>query len=121
MRTLILGLLASVGLAVPAMADHTHRGHGHQYHALDQAGHRHVSASGGTIVVQCFRGPWVETIWDRPTAVFLDSLVAVGYDYATAHAIAFRICKDVNLVGDLGALRAEMERIVAESPRYRRR
>lgn len=70
----------------------------------------------GTVTVSCFRGPWEEVIWDRPNAVFVDSLVALGYDFPTAHAIAERVCRDEATVGDPEAAVAVMRRILAESP-----
>ena len=73
----------------------------------------------GTVVVSCFRGPWRETIWDHPEPVFVDSLRAVGYDYATAESIANRICRDYALVGNDAGLKAAMEAIVRESPNFR--
>lgn len=75
--------------------------------------------SGYVIVVSCFRGPWKEVIWDRPNAKFVDSLVDVGYDYPSAHAISERICRDDTLVGNKEGLRAEMIRVFEERPRYR--
>jgi hypothetical protein len=59
-------------------------------------------------------------IWDRPNAVFVDTLVAVGYDFSTAHAIAERICRDRNLVGNPEGLKAAMERIFADPSSHRK-
>ena len=64
-----------------------------------------------TIVVSCFRGPMKVVAWDRPNAVFVDSLVAAGYGYEEASAVAERICRDEALVDDPEALKAEMLRI----------
>lgn len=71
---------------------------------------------GGVVRVSCFRGPWKEVIWDRPQGIFIDTLVEVGYDYPSALAIATRLCRDINLVDDDAAMKAEMERIIAEAP-----
>lgn len=71
------------------------------------------------VVVSCFRGPWKDVIWDRPNGIFVDSLVNVGYDFPTAHAIAERICRDSLLVGDSDALKAEMQRVLRERPARR--
>ncbi|MAQ86173.1 hypothetical protein [Psychromarinibacter halotolerans] len=60
---------------------------------------------GPKIKVSCFRGPWKEVIWDRPNPEFIDSLVAAGYDYPTAHAMAERVCRDRAGVGNSAALR----------------
>ncbi len=111
MKSILIGALAAAGLALPAAADGSW-GASHPY--------QYVVRSGGVVVVQCFRGPWVETIWDKPTGIFIDTLVAVGYDFPTAAAIAERICRDVTLVGNDQALRAEMERIIAQTPRFAR-
>ena len=54
-----------------------------------------------------------------PNAKFVDSLVDVGYDYPSAHAISERICRDDTLVGNKEGLRAEMIRVFEERPRYR--
>lgn len=112
MKAILLGALAAAGLALPAAAHHSPHGGTWQY--------QYQTPSRAVVVVQCFRGPWTETIWDYPTGVFIDSLVAAGYDFPTANAIAYRVCKDVTLVGDDRALRAEMERIIAQSPRFAR-
>jgi hypothetical protein len=71
---------------------------------------------GGVVTVSCFRGPWRGVIWDRPEAIFTESLVAVGYDYTNAFAIANRICRDQGLVGNQAALKAAMEAIIADAP-----
>lgn len=70
------------------------------------------------VTVSCFRGPWNGVIWDRPNAVFIDSLVALGYDFPTSHAIGERICRDEALVGDLDRLREETRRVIRESPAH---
>ena len=88
---------------------------------MAQADHKtHKNAVTKQVVVSCFRGPWEDVIWDRPNAVFVDSLVSVGYDFPTAHAIAERVCRDSELVGDTDGLKAEMERILRERPARRR-
>jgi hypothetical protein len=72
---------------------------------------------GGVVTVSCFRGPFTVTAWDHPEAIFVESLVAVGYDYPSAFAIGERICKDSTLVGNPDGLKAAMEQIIAEAPR----
>lgn len=79
----------------------------------------HYTYKTHTIIVSCFRGPWTEVIWDRPNSKFIDSLVDVGYDYPTAHAIGERICRDDALVGNPEGMKTEMIRIFKESPEYR--
>lgn len=88
---------------------------------MAQADHKtNKTAATKQVVVSCYRGPWEDVIWDRPNAIFVDSLVNVGYDFPTAHAIAERICRDRLLVGDTDALKAEMQRILRERPARRR-
>ena len=108
-KTIVLAALCAA-LAAPAFAGgkHKHRDHG----AYGPTGHK--------IVVSCFRGPWTEVIWDRPNAVFIDSLVSVGYDFSTAHAIGERICRDKALVGDSEALKATMRQIYNDRASHRR-
>jgi hypothetical protein len=69
------------------------------------------------VVASCFRGPWKEVIWDRPNAVFIDSLTAVGYSINTATAIAERICKDENLVDRPDQMVQEVQRLLKIIPR----
>lgn len=71
---------------------------------------------GGVVTVSCFRGPLVITAWDHPEAIFIESLVAVGYDYPSAESIGQRICKDSTLVGNPEGLKAAMEEIIAAAP-----
>ncbi|MFD2853635.1 hypothetical protein ACFSZS_00870 [Seohaeicola zhoushanensis] len=68
--------------------------------------------------MSCFRGPWKEVIWDRANPVFIDSLIKVGYDYPSAHAIGERICRDASLVDNPEGMKAEMIRVFNESPKY---
>ncbi len=71
---------------------------------------------GGVVTVSCFRGPLTVTAWDHPESIFVDSLVAVGYDYPSAWSIGDRICKDSTLVGNPEGLKAAMEQIIADAP-----
>lgn len=86
-----------------------------QSHAGDRYQRSYV-AHGHTVVVSCYRGPWREVIWDRPEPVFIDSLVAAGYDYPTANALAERICRDPSLVGNREALRGFAQDVVKSTP-----
>lgn len=70
------------------------------------------SYGGYEIHISCYRGPWKEVIWDRPNPVFIDSLVAAGYSYATAHAIAERICRDPALVQNPGSMSHKLRQIL---------
>ena len=101
----------TAAMIVPAMAS---AGGGHKHH------HGAYGPTGNQIVVSCYRGPWNEVIWDRPNAVFIDTLVSVGYDYSTAQAIGERVCRDQNLVGNPGALKATMEQIWYDRASHRK-
>ncbi|WP_323765592.1 hypothetical protein [Marinovum sp.] len=105
-------VLAAVvaALAAPAIAGGKH----HKKH------HAEYGPTGNRIVVSCFRGPWNEVIWDRPNAVFVDSLVSVGYEYPTAHAIAERVCRDKALVGNPEGLKATMLSIYRDRASHRK-
>lgn len=83
--------------------------------------HGAYGETGNLIVVSCYRGPWKDVIWDRPNAIFVDTLVSVGYDFPTAHAIGQRVCRDESLVGVPGALKAAMEQIWQNRPAHRTR
>lgn len=110
MKTLITTIVLGLGLATSAQA---HSSKTARYTAYQ------FPQTGDVIHVSCYRGPWKEVIWDRPNAVFLDSLRAIGYDYATAEAIAERICRDPALVGNREGLRSEMLRIYYDSASFR--
>lgn len=110
-KTLVLAAVCAA-LAAPAMAGGKY---GHK-----KGHHGEAGPTDNTIVVSCFRGPWGEVIWDRPNAVFIDSLVAVGYDFSTAHAIGERVCRDKALVGNPDAMRAEMVRIYRDRSSHRK-
>jgi len=82
--------------------------------------HTYVYNAGPQVIlVSCYRGPLKKVIWDRPEPAFIDSLVAVGYDYPTAHAIGERVCRDSALVNNRAALRQTMRDIYYASPAYR--
>lgn len=72
----------------------------------------------GVITVSCFRGPTAAVIWDHPRPVFIDSLVAVGYDYNTATSIAERICRDADGVGNEEHLKASTRQALYNSPMW---
>lgn len=113
MKTIVVAGFLAAGLVGQASAG----GQGKYYNDGHNAGY---SLDGRTIVVSCYRGPWKEVIWDRPNAVFFDSLVAVGYSQPDAHAIAERICRDQDLVGNLQNMRAEVIRVIRAAPHYRK-
>jgi hypothetical protein len=96
-KTIAAASVAAFTFAGTAMADHKHHG---KYGVGKQK-----------IIVSCYRGPWKDVIWDRPNAVFIDSLVKIGYDFPTAQAIGSRVCRDEALVGNPEALKATMLRI----------
>jgi len=87
----------------------------------DDPNSKGAAVSPGGITVSCYRGPWKAVIWDRPNAVFIESLVAVGYDYANANAIGETVCRDAALVDNPEGLRTTMRRIYAESASERHR
>ena len=106
-----IAIAVMAALAGPAMAGgKKHKDY--NYGAYGPTGHQ--------IVVSCYRGPWREVIWDRPNAVFVDTLVSVGYDYSTASAIATRVCRDQSLVGNPGAMGATMRQIWRDPASHRR-
>ncbi|MEI4485821.1 hypothetical protein V8J36_06430 [Frigidibacter sp. MR17.14] len=72
----------------------------------------------GVITVSCYRGPTPEVVWDHPRSVFIDSLVAVGYDYNTATSIATRICRDERGVYDPEVLKAQTREALRNSPMW---
>jgi hypothetical protein len=114
MKFIILAA-ALTAFAVPASAAHYTKKHHHHEHTHGE--HSHGQKAQKTIVVSCYRGPWEDVIWDHPNAVFIDSLVDVGYDIVKATAIAERVCRDENLVGDKAGLKAEMQRLYREIKR----
>ena len=109
--------LLSLAIAMPTIAsahDSSHYAHGHHHHHHDNDGKVVVSAPATkqvVIRVSCFRGPTDDIIWDKPNAVFIDSLVEAGYTFDRAHSIAYRVCRDADTVNDNEALKATMERI----------
>jgi len=105
MKKLMLCAAMMAGLAAPASA-------GAYTKTIYQFDH-------AVIIVSCFRGPWKEVIWDRPNSNFIDSLINIGYDYPTSHAIAERVCRDDWLVGNESGMKSEMIRIYRESPHFR--
>ncbi|WP_375262047.1 hypothetical protein [Palleronia sp.] len=104
MIRLAAAALVASGLAAPAVA-----GAGTHGYVPTQYAPR--------VVVSCFRGPWQQIIWDHPNAVFVDSLVGIGYSFERASAIANRVCKDGSLVNNADGLKATTEAIIANSPR----
>lgn len=107
----------AAALVMPAFAsahDNSHYAHGHHHHhhAEDGSVISHEPAKKEVVIkVSCFRGPSNDIIWDKPNAVFVDSLVEAGYTFPTAHAIAYRICRDPETVNDPEGMKRAMERI----------
>lgn len=110
-KALVLAAVCAA-FAAPAMAGGKY-GHKHRHHGA-------YGPTGTQIVVSCFRGPWNDVIWDRPNAVFIDSLVAIGYDFSTAHAIGERVCRDEALVGNPDGMRETMLRIYRDRASHRK-
>ncbi|AYE85652.1 MAG: hypothetical protein ABJN39_05770 [Sulfitobacter sp.] len=111
MMKMLLATAVTGLLAMPAFAG----GVKYAYHNQGKA-----HPTGNVIHVSCYRGPWNDVIWDRPNSVFVDSLVAVGYDFSTAHAVAERVCRDHTLVGNPEGLKATMKRIFADAASHRK-
>ncbi|WP_226779073.1 hypothetical protein [Oceaniglobus trochenteri] len=109
MKKLFLAAAVLAAGTTTAMAGGKHHHHKHAYGTY--------TISNVTIVVSCYRGPWREVIWDRPNAVFYDSLVNAGYAPATAHAVAERICRDDKLVGNMENMIEEIKRVIRQAPR----
>ncbi|KIN70892.1 hypothetical protein Z945_3356 [Sulfitobacter noctilucae] len=107
-----IAIAIATAVSLPAMANAGGGAKHHHHGAYGPTGHQ--------IVVSCFRGPWKEVIWDRPNAVFIDSLVSVGYDFSTAQAIGERVCRDQRLVGNPAALKTTMERIWYDRASHRK-
>jgi len=110
-NALVLAAICAA-FAAPAMAGGK-KGYKHSHHGA-------YGPTGTQIVVSCFRGPWNDVIWDRPNAVFIDSLVAIGYDFTTAHAIGERVCRDEALVGNPEGMRETMLRIYRDRASHRK-
>ena len=72
-------------------------------------------------MVSFYRGPWQQVIRDRPNAVFADSPVAVDNVFPTATAFETHISRDRDSVGQYGAPKANMERILHDAASHRRR
>ena len=70
----------------------------------------------GTVVASCYRGPLKQVIWDRPNAIFVESLTSVGYRHAEAYAIAEQVCRNQDLVDRPEAMSKEVRRILRTSP-----
>lgn len=113
MKTTTILATAAVLLAAPAFAAGKNNQH-HHHGQFDPHVHEKT-----TITVSCFRGPWKDVIWDRPNAVFVDSLVNAGYKFETAHAIAERVCRDEALVNNPEAMKSTMRRIFDDAASHR--
>lgn len=77
-----MGAACAVSFGTAAFGHNAQHHHHHTHGTFAQGGQQ--------VIVSCYRGPWNDVIWDRPNAVFIDSLVAVGYQYERAYAIARR-------------------------------
>jgi hypothetical protein len=73
------------------------------------------------ITVSCYRGPLTDVIWDRPNAIFVDSLMRRGYSIEQAEAIGNRVCRDEYGVNDPDHMIATLTRLLAETRPARRR
>lgn len=78
-------------------------------------------ANGTALTISCFRGPWKDVIWDRPNAIFVQSLVDRGYTYAEAEGIGERVCRDEHGVGNPEHLRKSLKEAMTAVPPGRKR
>ncbi|UWQ96293.1 hypothetical protein K3728_03355 [Rhodobacteraceae bacterium M385] len=97
----VLGGALLLGSGAPATANN------YQYHMI---------VNTVQVTVSCFRGPFSEVIWDRPNAVFIDSLVNAGYTFPEAHAIGERVCRDPSTVDRPDMAVQVMHQIIAQNP-----
>ena len=80
-----------------------------------------TAESAPVIQLSCYRGPTERVIWDRPDGTFVEDLVAYGYDYANAEAIARTICTDQSLVGKPDAMAEALKATMRKVPPAGRR
>ncbi len=118
---LATALLAGLSMAAPmALADGVHNGYGHGHnhgHVHPQSHHHNATVVERVhVTISCFRGPWNDVIWDRPEPVFVDTLVNAGYTFPEAHAIAERVCRDIDGVDNPGHSQAVMMQIFQDNP-----
>ncbi len=69
----------------------------------------------GAITISCYRGPLRDVIWDRPNAVFIDSLMRRGYSIEQAEAIGNRVCRDEYGVFDPDHMVETLTRLLART------
>lgn len=116
MKTTLIAAAMLLGMAGAGAAHDIGSGAQPHGHILNRA-HSH---SGPTITQQvrinCYRGPWRETIWDHPRGEFIDDLMMLGYDYTNASAIAYRVCRDVTNVGNVAGQKAALLNAIAQTP-----
>lgn len=85
----------------------------HQYQPATAASKTNAAH---VVQISCYRGPWVETIWDHPNGTFVPDLMAMGYSRVDATRIANSICEASELVGKPEAMKAALVRAIAETP-----
>ncbi|KEO52906.1 hypothetical protein [Thioclava pacifica] len=115
-----IAITASVLLSGMVLADSAQAGSSCYTGPVGREHANNVTACGPVrkqpIHIDCFRGPWRETIWDHPQGSFVNDLVKFGYDYGDAMGIATDICKNVDLVGDAEGLRRALIQAIAADP-----
>jgi len=75
-----------------------------------------VEAQGAKqVTVSCYRGPWVDVIWDRPNAIFIETLTGIGLSSEKALAIGTIVCRDERIVGDEAAMARRTIDLIAEA------
>ena len=102
----------------PAFAHDVRGGAPHAHGHVNTRPHTHPNARViyQQIRIKCFRGPLAVTAWDHPEAIFVDDLVAIGYDNTEAWAIGNRVCKDSAAYGSADRLRASLQQAIAQDP-----
>lgn len=75
-----------------------------------------TQASAWTVNVSCFRGPWKSVIIDRSNPEFVQSLVALGYQYDKAERIAEQLCRDPRLVDRPDAMTDAVKQVIRTDP-----
>jgi hypothetical protein len=114
--SLIASALALAMFAAPAIAHDTGTPHAHGH--INKRPHAHAGAPRivKQVRISCFRGPLAVTAWDHPEAVFIEDLIAIGYDYVQAWAIGERVCKDSAGVGDPDRLSDALLNAIEQMP-----
>lgn len=115
MKTIALAIFLAGTLTAGAAAAHD-LSYAHSHVMGTKHAHPNAPVVSKPIHIDCYRGPWKETIWDHPQGAFIDDLVSFGYDFANAQAIATTLCKDESLVDNPDGIKAALLSMIAENP-----